>query len=280
MPATLLGKPVAEEIYRKVLLDISLLPFVPKLVVVLVGEDPASQTYVRSKEKKCLDLGMHGETRVLPASVSEDELVGVVRALNADPSVTGILVQLPLPAGINKKRVLREISPLKDVDGLHPENAGLLFLGEPRLVPCTPAGVMELLRFYQIATAGRRAVVLGRSEIVGRPMAQMLSMADATVTLCHSKTVNLAEHTRNADIVVAAIGKPKFLTKEMVSPGCVVIDVGIHRTPAGLCGDVDAESVDGICKAFTPVPGGVGPMTIAMLMKNVLLAATLQSKGR
>ncbi|MBY0370526.1 bifunctional 5,10-methylenetetrahydrofolate dehydrogenase/5,10-methenyltetrahydrofolate cyclohydrolase [bacterium] len=280
MPTDLLGKPVAEEIYRKVVLDLSLLSFVPKLVVVLVGEDPASQTYVRSKEKKCLDLGMHGETLTLPVTVTEDELLAVVRKLNADPTVTGILVQLPLPPAIRKRAVLKEIHPLKDVDGLHAENAGLLFQGEPRLQPCTPAGVMEILRHYGIPTVGKHAVVLGRSDIVGRPMATMLTLADATVTVCHSKTADLACFTRDADILVAAIGKPKFLKADHVKPGATVVDVGIHRTPTGLCGDVDAASVKTVCGALTPVPGGVGPMTIAMLMKNVLMAASLQSKGR
>ncbi len=280
MPEILSGKVVAEEVSRKVLLDLSLISFVPKLVVVLVGADPASQVYVKNKRKKCLDLGMQGETLELPESLGEDELIAVIRKLNADASVTGILVQLPLPPAIDKKRVLREISPLKDVDGLHPENAGLLFLGEPRFSPCTPSGVIEMLRHYNIPMSGQRAVVVGRSEIVGRPMAQLLSLQDATVTVCHSKTRDLASETTRADILVVAAGKPKFLTAQYVKQGAVVIDVGIHRLDSGLCGDVDYDSVAPKAAAITPVPGGVGPMTIAMLMKNVLLAATLQSKNK
>lgn len=280
MPEILNGKVVSEEIYRKVLLDLSLLPFVPKLVVVLVGEDPGSQVYVKNKRKKCLDLGMRGETLELPASIGEEELVSVIRKLNADSEVNGILVQLPLPAGISKRRVLKEIDPLKDVDGLHPENVGLFFLGEPRFQPCTPSGVIEILKHYQVPLSGSRAVVIGRSEIVGRPMAQLLSMHDATVTVCHSRTRELAKETSRADILVVAMGKERFLKAEHVREGAVVIDVGMHRPPTGLCGDVDFEDVVGKCRAITPVPGGVGPMTIAMLMKNVLQAATFQAKAR
>lgn len=280
MPQLLSGKEVAEEVYRKVLLDLSLLSFVPKLVVVLLGADPASQTYVKSKRKKCLDLGMRGETLELPASTSEDELVRLIRKLNQDPDVTGILVQLPLPPHIHRRRVLNEIDPTKDVDGLHPENAGLLFLGEPRFQPCTPSGVMEILRHAKIAVAGQQAVVIGRSEIVGRPMAQLLMMHDATVTVCHSKTRDLEREAARADILVAALGKPRAIGPSFVKEGAVVIDVGIHRTDQGLCGDVDFDAVSPKCRAITPVPGGVGPMTIAMLMKNVILAASLQSKAR
>lgn len=280
MLQTLSGKPVAEEIYRKVLLDLSLLPMVPKLVVVLVGEDPGSQVYVRSKRKKCLDLGMQGETLELPQETSEAELLDVIRRLNNDASVTGILVQLPLPATIQKRNVFREISPEKDVDGLNPENVGLLAMGTPRFQPCTPSGVIEILKHYQISVAGKRAVVLGRSEIVGRPMAQLFLMENATVTLCHSKTKDLAEETRRADILVVAIGVPKFIKAEHLKKGATVIDVGIHRTSEGLCGDVDAESVANQAGALTPVPGGVGPMTIAVLMRNVLFAAALQARKK
>ncbi len=265
---------------RKVLLDLSLLSFVPKLVVVLLGADPASQTYVKSKRKKCLDLGMRGETMELPASTSETELIQLIRTLNGDADVNGILVQLPLPPHINRRRVLNEIDPMKDVDGLHPENAGLLFLGEPRFQPCTPSGVMEILLHFGIPVAGTRAVVIGRSEIVGRPMSQLLMMGDSTVTVCHSKTPNLEQEAARADILVAALGKPKSIGPSFVKEGAVVIDVGIHRTAEGLCGDVDFAAVSPKCRAITPVPGGVGPMTIAMLMKNVVLAATLQAKAR
>ncbi len=280
MPQLLSGKEVAEEIYRKILLDLSLLSFVPKLVVILLGADPASQTYVKSKRKKCLDLGMRGETLELPPSTSEAELVDLIQKLNRDNDVTGILVQLPLPPHINRRRVLDEIDPVKDVDGLHPENAGRLFLGAPRFQPCTPSGVMEILRYGQIAIAGMQAVVIGRSEIVGRPMAQLLMMHDATVTICHSKTRNLEREAARADILVAALGRPKAIGPAFVKDGAVVIDVGIHRTADGLCGDVDFAAVSSKCRAITPVPGGVGPMTIAMLMKNLILAASLQSKAR
>lgn len=277
MAEILSGKAVAQELYRKVLLDLSLLSFIPKLVVVLVGEDPGSQVYVKNKRKKCLDLGMKGETIELPSSITEEELLTVIRKLNADDAVTGILVQLPLPPAINKRRVLREIDPMKDVDGLHPENAGLLLIGEPRFQPCTPAGVIEILKHYQIPIAGQNAVVVGRSEIVGRPMAQMLLLNDATVTVCHSRTRDLKAETLRADILVVAMGKERFLTADYVKSGAVVIDVGMHRPASGLCGDVD-PNVATKARALTPVPGGVGPMTIAMLMKNVLLAASLRSK--
>ncbi len=275
---TLSGKAVAEAVYEKLLLDLSLLPIVPKLVVVLVGEDPASQTYVKAKRKKCLDLGMRGETIELAATTTEEDLILAIRKLNRDSEVNGILVQLPLPAHIDKRKVLKEVDPLKDVDGLHPENAGLLFLGEPRFSPCTPAGVIEILKHGQIAIEGARAVVIGRSDIVGRPMAQLLLNANATVTVCHTKTKDLMSHTASADILVVAAGKARFLKAEHIREGATVIDVGIHRTEAGLCGDVDYDSVSSKAGAITPVPGGVGPMTIAMLMKNVCLAAKLQSK--
>jgi methylenetetrahydrofolate dehydrogenase (NADP+) / methenyltetrahydrofolate cyclohydrolase len=277
---TLAGKIVAEEVYRKVLLDLSLLAIVPKLVVVLVGEDPGSQVYVRSKRKKCLDLGMQGETVELPAATTEEELVQVIRKLNNDDSVTGILVQLPLPENIQKMNIFREIAPEKDVDGLNPENVGLLTMGVPRFQPCTPSGVIEILKYYQIPIEGKRAVVLGRSEIVGRPMAQLLLMQNATVTLCHSKTQDLIEETCRADILVVAVGRPKFIKAEHIRKGATVIDVGIHRLEGGLCGDVDPKSVENQAGALTPVPGGVGPMTIAMLMRNVLLAANLQARRK
>jgi methylenetetrahydrofolate dehydrogenase (NADP+)/methenyltetrahydrofolate cyclohydrolase len=282
MSAQLLdGAKVAESIYEKIPLEISLLSYIPKLVVILVGEDPASQTYVKSKGKKCLDLGLRSETILLPATVSEAELVDKVRSLNRDKDCHGILVQLPLPAHIDKRRVLEEIDPLKDVDGLHSQSLGKLMQGEPSFVPCTPAGVMEILKFYGLPVAGKHAVVIGRSEIVGKPMAQLLLMADATVTICHSKTKALEAECARADILVVAIGRPKFVNASHVKPGAVVIDVGIHRTAEGkLCGDVDAESVREKAGHLTPVPGGVGRMTIAMLMKNLLVAATLQAKTR
>jgi methylenetetrahydrofolate dehydrogenase (NADP+)/methenyltetrahydrofolate cyclohydrolase len=255
MPATpgasaviLEGKKVAEAIYRGVLLEISLLSSIPKLVVVLVGDDPASQTYVRSKAKKCLDLGLRSETLTLPATVSESELVEHIRGLNRDREVNGILVQLPLPPHISKHRVVEEIDPVKDV------------------------------KFYNVPIAGSHAVIVGRSEIVGRPMAQLMLMKDATVTLCHSKTRNLEEETSRADILIVAMGRAKFIGANHVKAGAVVIDVGIHRIGDKLCGDVDAEAIASRAAMLTPVPGGVGPMTIAMLMKNLCAAAALQVK--
>lgn len=278
MPAVILdGKKVAESIYSKIVLDVSLLPSIPKIAFIIVGEDPASQTYVKSKGKKCQDLGLRSETIALPATTTEADLIARIHALNKDKEVNGILVQLPIPGHMNKARVLREIDPQKDVDGLHLDNAGRLFQGEPRFVPCTPAGVMEILKFYQIPVEGKKAVVLGRSDIVGKPMAQLLQMQNATVTVCHSKTPNLKSETLQADILVAAIGKARLIKAEHVKEGAVVIDVGIHRVDGKIVGDVDFESVVGKASHVTPVPGGVGPMTIAMLMKNLLTAAHLQS---
>lgn len=271
------GKKVAENAYQKLLLDISLLPAIPKISLIIVGEDPASLTYVKSKGKKCLDLGLRSETIRLSSSISESELVERIQKLNNDKDVNAILLQLPLPKHINRERVLKEIHPMKDVDGLHFENLGLLLQGNPRFVPCTPQGVIEMLKFYNIPMAGKRAVVVGRSEIVGKPMAQLLLMNNATVTICHSKTENFAEETKRAEILVAAMGKAKFITEKHVSPGTVVVDVGIHRVNDKICGDVDTDRVKDIVSAISPVPGGVGPMTIAMLMKNVVLAAKLQA---
>lgn len=277
MPTILDGKKVAEATYQKLLLELSLLPCVPKIVFVLVGNDPASQTYVRSKNKKCQDLGIRGETVELAEFTSEAELLSRIKALNEDKDVHGVLVQLPLPPQIRKNVILNAIDPLKDVDGLHPDNAGRLFQGEPRLLPCTPAGIMEILKFYALPVEGKNAAVVGRSEIVGKPIAQLLLMQNATVTICHSRTKDLAKETSRADILVAALGKKHFIEPSMVKPGAVVIDVGIHRTPTGITGDVDFEKVAPVASAITPVPGGVGPMTIAMLMRNVALAAKLQS---
>lgn len=274
MPLILDGKKVAESLYSKILLDISLLPVVPKIVFVLVGEDPASQTYVRSKGKKCQDLGLQSETVVMPASTSENELLEKIQALNNDKGVHGILVQLPLPPQIHKNRVLRAIDPTKDVDGLHPENIGRLVAGDPRFVPCTPAGVLEILKFHNIPLEGAKVVVVGRSEIVGKPVAQLMLMQNATVTVCHSKTRELSKETAAADVLIVAMGKARFVKAEMVKPGATVIDVGIHRVDGALVGDVDYAPVAERAGAITPVPGGVGPMTIAMLMKNLVLAAT------
>ncbi|MDH4120332.1 MAG: bifunctional methylenetetrahydrofolate dehydrogenase/methenyltetrahydrofolate cyclohydrolase FolD [Deltaproteobacteria bacterium] len=254
----------------------------PALAVILVGEDPGSQVYVGNKIKTCGRLGIRSVDHRLPASASQAELEALVERLNNDPTIHGILCQLPLPKGLDESRILRLIRPDKDVDCFHPENVGLLAAGSPRFLPCTPAGIVEMLRRNHIATAGKHAVVVGRSNIVGRPVSILLSQKglDATVTVCHSRTPDLAAHTLRADILVAAIGQPRFITANMVKDGAVVIDVGMNRVadptaPKGtrLAGDVDYDQVAPKCSAITPVPGGVGLMTIAMLMANTLRAA-------
>lgn len=258
----------------------------PGLVAVLVGNDAASHTYVRNKEKSCIEVGMTTEVCRMPASTTQDELTTVVQAYNSDPRFDGILVQLPLPRHMNAAMVTRFINPLKDVDGLHPENMGLLLAGEARFVPATPLGVQRLLREDGIRVEGARVVICGRSNIVGKPLAALLMQrgegANATVTVCHTGTRDLAVETRRADILIAATGNPRSITADMVRPGAVVIDVGISRiedltTKSGfrLAGDVDYGPVSEIASAITPVPGGVGPMTIAMLLDNVLRAAQL-----
>ncbi|MBQ7171128.1 MAG: bifunctional methylenetetrahydrofolate dehydrogenase/methenyltetrahydrofolate cyclohydrolase FolD [Clostridia bacterium] len=247
----------------------------PKLTVILVGEDPASQVYVRNKRRACEEAGILSETVLLPADTDEKTLLAEVARLNAEESTDGILVQLPLPAGIDEKRVIAAIAPETDVDCFHPVNVGKLFHPrEATFLPCTPAGVMEMLRFTGIDPRGKRAVIVGRSDIVGKPLALLLLAADATVTVCHSKTRDLAALTREAEILVAAVGRAGFITADMVREGAVVIDVGINRTPDGkLCGDVDFASVEKKASYITPVPGGVGPMTVAMLLCNTLAAA-------
>ena len=258
---------------------------VPGLTVVLVGEDPASTVYVSSKEKRSKEIGMKGETIRLPATASQSELEALIDRLNADPTVHGILVQMPLPKQMDSTTVIRRIVPHKDVDGFHPVNVGKLLIGEKDgFAPCTPAGVQELLVRYGVETKGKEAVVIGRSNIVGKPMAALLVQdrpgGNCTVTICHSRTKDLAAHTRRADIVIAAIGKPEVITGDMVSPGAVVIDVGINRVPDErsdkgyrIVGDVHFESVRQVASMVTPVPGGVGPMTIAMLLQNTVRAA-------
>ena len=250
----------------------------PHLAVVLVGEDPASQVYVRNKHRACEEAGIRSTIHTLPAQSGQDALEEQVRALNDDSSVDGVLVQLPLPKGYNESRVLSLIDPEKDVDGFHAVSAGRLFHGEETFVPCTPRGVMRLLEAYGIDPTGKRAVVVGRSNIVGKPMGMLLLSANATVTLCHSRTRDLASVTREADILVAAIGRAGFITGEMVKPGAAVIDVGINRVDGKLKGDVDAQSVDPVAGWLTPVPGGVGPMTIAMLLENTLDAAARRKR--
>lgn len=258
---------------------------VPGLTVVLVGDDPASAVYVRSKEKACREAGMNGETIRLPATTTQDELLAVVDRLNADPAVHGILVQMPLPKQIDADAIILRILPEKDVDGFHPVNVGKVLIGrKDAFAPCTPAGVQVLLREYGVETRGAEVVIIGRSNIVGKPMASLLVQqgagADATVTVCHSRTRNLAEHVRRADIVISAVGRPHTVTAGMVKRGAVVIDVGINRVddpsrPRGyrLVGDVDFEGVREVASLITPVPGGVGPMTIAMLLQNTVRAA-------
>jgi len=250
----------------------------PGLAVIIVGEDPASKVYVANKVKACAELGLHSEHIVLPADTSEAVLLARIAALNADPKIHGILVQLPVPKHIASNKVLEAISPDKDVDGFHPVNVGALVTGNMRFAPCTPYGAMKLLEKCGVAIEGKHAVVVGRSNIVGKPMALMLLQHNATVTICTSKTVDLAKFTRDADILVVATGKPKMITGDMIKPGAAVIDVGINRLPNGkLCGDVDFDSAKEIAGWITPVPGGVGPMTITMLVANTVQAAERSS---
>ena len=256
----------------------------PHLAAILVGDDPASAVYVRNKQRACEQAGILSTLERLPESTTQRELLELVVHYNKAGNVHGILVQLPLPRQIDEKAVLDSVSPLKDVDAFHPENVGLIVQGRPRFVPCTPAGVQQLLIEAGAEVAGAHAVILGRSEIVGKPLASLLVQkgagADATVTVCHSRTRDLPAITRSADILVAAIGRPRYVTGEMVKPGAVVIDVGINRVDGQLVGDVDYESVSQVAAAITPVPGGVGPMTIAMLLRNTLTAARLSFEHR
>lgn len=246
----------------------------PGLVVILVGADPASQVYVRNKVNGCLAIGMHSEKLEYPADVAPQVVLKKIVELNSDASVHGILVQLPLPPQFNEQEILEAIAPEKDVDGFHAENVGALLQGKPRFIPCTPYGVIKMLEASGVDLVGLDAVVIGRSNIVGKPMAALLINAGATVTVCHSKTKNLAEHVARADLVVAAVGRAKFVTPEMLKPGAVVIDVGINRLPDGtLCGDVDFAACAAVAGQITPVPGGVGPMTITMLLANTIEAA-------
>ena len=252
----------------------------PHLAAILVGDDPASAVYVRNKERACAKAGMKSTLHRLPAETTEDELLAVVNQLNADETVHGILCQLPLPKQINEQRVLDAVTPEKDVDCFHPMNVGLMSQGRPRFLPCTPHGIQELLRINKINTSGMHAVVIGRSEIVGKPMAAMLvqrgDVANCTVTVCHSGTKDLPAMIKQADLLIVAIGKPEFVTGEMIKPGAIVVDVGINRVNDKLVGDVEYESATKVASAVTPVPGGVGPMTIAMLLKNTLAAAKLK----
>lgn len=250
----------------------------PGLAAIIVGDDPASRVYVNNKKKACEKVGFLSKEFALPATTTQEELLSLVKELNEDKEINGILCQLPLPKGLDEKAVIEAISPLKDVDAFHASNVGKIMIGDYDFLPCTPAGVMEMLHSYNIPVEGKECVVIGRSNIVGKPMAMLLLHENGTVTITHSRTKNLKEVTKRADILVAAIGKPKFVTADMVKEGAVVIDVGMDRDENGkLCGDVDFENVKEKCSAITPVPGGVGPMTIAVLMKNTLKACKIQN---
>lgn len=254
----------------------------PGLAVILVGNNPASHTYVRNKEKSSIEVGMKSEVIRLPEEVTEAELLKQIESLNSDDTIHGILVQLPLPKHIDEDLVIQAIDPKKDVDGFHPVNVGKMLIGQQTFLPCTPYGIMELLDRSGVDIAGKHAVVIGRSNIVGKPMGQLLLQKDATVTYCHSKTKDLSSITKQADVIVAAIGKSKFITDEHIKEGAVVIDVGMNRDENGkLCGDVDTEKAKAVAAAITPVPGGVGPMTITMLLKNTLRSAEMAvTEGR
>jgi len=271
------GKRLSSEVKAKVkkeTTDLVASGITPGLAAVRVGEDAPSEIYVRNKRKACEAAGIYSEEHHLPAEIPEDQLLQLIAKFNKDPSIHGILIQLPLPKHLATDKILRAISPEKDVDGLHPYNVGLLTRGEPRFVPCTPMGVMEMLDRYKVPIEGRRAVVVGRSNLVGRPVALLLMHRHATVTICHSRTRDIAGICRDADILVAAIGKAHFITRDMVKGGACVIDVGINRESDGkLIGDVDFSQVEAKAGWITPVPGGVGPMTIAMLLQNTVNAA-------
>ena len=268
------GKALAAQVKEQVRREVETLSRQPGLAVILVGDNPASQVYVRGKESDCAECGIRSFSHRLPAQTSQKELVELVEQLNQDAAVDGILCQLPLPEGLNEDQVIHAIAPDKDVDCFHPFNVGQMSIGAPTFLPCTPAGVMEMLRAYELPVAGNRCVVLGRSNIVGKPMAMLLTQADGTVTVCHSRTPDLAALTREADILVAAVGRVGLVTADMVRPGAVVIDVAMNRNADGkLCGDVVFDEVEAKASYITPVPGGVGPMTRAMLMRNILTAA-------
>jgi len=285
VPASILdGKGLAQKIREQTALEVTRLReqtgTVPGLTVVLVGDNPASQVYVRNKQGACKAAGMNGKVLRLAPETSQAELLATIDRLNADQAVHGILVQLPLPKGIDDRPVIERIDPLKDVDGFHPVNTGLLAQGSPRFVPCTPLGIRELLVHAKVETRGAHAVVLGRSQIVGKPMVLLLLQkgegGDATVSVCHTGTRDPASIARQADILIAAMGRPEAVTADWIKPGAVVVDVGIHkRTDGSLCGDVDYSSVSQVASRITPVPGGVGPLTVAMLLRNTLLAARL-----
>ncbi|HSJ36626.1 MAG TPA: bifunctional methylenetetrahydrofolate dehydrogenase/methenyltetrahydrofolate cyclohydrolase FolD [Planococcus sp. (in: firmicutes)] len=271
------GKATSLKLKKQIALRVEALSskgIIPGLAVVLIGDSPASHTYVKNKKKTCEALGMRSDLLQFPETLQEDELLEVIEGLNKDPEIHGILVQLPLPKHIDEFNVILAIDPEKDVDGFHPISVGNMMIGREAFLPCTPHGIIKLLEEYGIDPAGKHAVVIGRSNIVGKPAGQLLLQRDATVTFCHSKTIGLSDYTRQADILIAAVGRAKFLGKDHIKPGAVVIDVGMNRDDNGkLCGDVDFEDVLETASYVTPVPGGVGPMTIAMLMENTLLSA-------
>ena len=272
------GKKISQEIKDELRQTVAELKAQGKegaLAVIQVGSDPASSVYVRNKKRACEYIGIRSESYELPEQTSEDELLALIDRLNRDPKINGILCQLPVPAHMDEDKIIRAIDPAKDVDGFHAQNVGALVIGQQGFVPCTPAGIIQLLKRSGVETAGKNCVIIGRSNIVGKPMALLMLRENATVTVCHSKTKNLPEICRQADILIVAIGRPKMITAEYVKEGAVVIDVGIHRQEDGkLCGDVDFTQVEPIAGAITPVPGGVGPMTIAMLMNNCVEAMT------
>jgi len=276
------GSEISKQIKEELKVEIAKLKdnnsIIPGLATVLVGENEASKVYVGAKEKTCKELGIYSERKDLPADTKEEDLLILIEKLNNDPKIHGILVQLPLPKHINETKVLYTINPSKDVDGFHPVNIGKMMLGEPCFLPCTPHGIMELLKRSGTNTNGAEVVVVGRSNIVGKPIANMLlqkNWGNATVTICHTGTKDIASHTKRADVLIVAVGKPKAVTADMVKDGVVVIDVGVNRLETGLCGDVDFDPVKEKAKAITPVPGGVGPMTIVMLMKNTVQSAKM-----
>lgn len=284
MPAVRIdGKKIAAEVRQDIAKQVETLKargVTPGLAVVIVGSDPASQVYVRNKHKACAEVGMYSEVIELPEQTTEQELLALIRTLNERADIHGILCQLPLPKHLNEETVIHNIRPDKDVDAFHPANVGKIMIGNFDFLPCTPAGVMELIARTGVEVAGKECVVVGRSNIVGKPQAMLLLHQNGTVTICHSRTKNLAEVCRRADILVVAVGRAKFITADMVKPGAVVIDVGMNRDENGkLCGDVDFASVEQVAGYLTPVPGGVGPMTITMLLKNTLKSAEL-SAGR
>lgn len=274
------GKAISNKIKERVKQEVNLLKeknIFPGLAVIIVGNDPASRVYVNNKKKACEFVGIYSREYALPDNISQSELIDLIRNLNKDRNIDGILVQLPLPKHIDEKAVIKAIDPIKDVDAFHSENVGKVMIGDYYFAPCTPAGIIEILKEENIDIFGKNCVVIGRSNIVGKPMAMLLLHNNATVTICHSKTKNISEVCKSADIIVVAVGVEKFLTKDMVKPGAVIIDVGMNRDLNGnLCGDVDFENVSKIASHITPVPGGVGPMTIAMLMENTVKAAKIQ----